>query len=184
MAALAYLITFHTYGTWLHGHPKGSVDKEHNLPGTPRLAPDSERTRKAISDLKHEPTILDAQQRFVVDRTVTEVCQYRRWHLQALNVRTTHVHVVVSATLAPERVLNDFKGCSTRSMREAGVLGPASEAWAAYGSKRYLNTDHSLAQAIRYVLLEQGAPLEMIQPSGWKPISERVRGVRDPSSRG
>jgi hypothetical protein len=32
---LAYLITFPTYGTWLHGDERGSVDRDHNLPGTP-----------------------------------------------------------------------------------------------------------------------------------------------------
>ena len=32
---LAYLITFRTYGTWLHGDARGSVDREHNVFGTP-----------------------------------------------------------------------------------------------------------------------------------------------------
>lgn len=31
---LAYLITFRTYGTWLHGDERGSVDKNHNKFGT------------------------------------------------------------------------------------------------------------------------------------------------------
>ena len=34
---LAYFITFHTYGSWLHGAVSGSVDDEHNRPG-PRFS--------------------------------------------------------------------------------------------------------------------------------------------------
>jgi len=30
--ARAYLITFTTYGTWVHGDERGSVDREHNIP--------------------------------------------------------------------------------------------------------------------------------------------------------
>ena len=39
--ALAYFITFSTYGTWLHGTTKGkgSVDREHNQHGCPSLRP-------------------------------------------------------------------------------------------------------------------------------------------------
>jgi hypothetical protein len=38
---LAYFITFSTYGSWLHGEEKGSVDRAHNLPGTPYLEADA-----------------------------------------------------------------------------------------------------------------------------------------------
>jgi hypothetical protein len=33
---LAYLITFRSYGTWLHGK-EGSVDRFHNVYGQPKL---------------------------------------------------------------------------------------------------------------------------------------------------
>ncbi len=36
---LAYFITFTCCGTWLHGDERGSVDREHNTPGTPVLEP-------------------------------------------------------------------------------------------------------------------------------------------------
>ena len=33
---MGYLITFNTYGTWLHGDARGSVDRHgKNIPGTP-----------------------------------------------------------------------------------------------------------------------------------------------------
>ncbi|HEX9659180.1 MAG TPA: hypothetical protein VGA18_02730, partial [Rhodothermales bacterium] len=42
-APLAYLITFTTYGTWLHGDERGSVDPGHSIPGTPPLERDAHR---------------------------------------------------------------------------------------------------------------------------------------------
>ena len=43
--ALAYFITFSTYGTWLHGTEKGlgSVDVEHNAYLSPFIAFDNAR---------------------------------------------------------------------------------------------------------------------------------------------
>jgi hypothetical protein len=34
---LGYLITFRSYGSWLHGDRRGSVDRFHNRFGTPRI---------------------------------------------------------------------------------------------------------------------------------------------------
>ena len=45
--ALAYLITFTTYGARLHGSARGSVDDEHNVYGTPLLPVDAERERRS-----------------------------------------------------------------------------------------------------------------------------------------
>src|SRR5262245_15497751 len=109
MPVLAYFITYHTYGTWLHGRDIGSVDKDHNVPGTPYLPPDPKRERREFATLKHPPVELCASRRFIVDATIREVCQHRKWLLRAVHVRTTHVHAVVSAHHTAERVMNDFK---------------------------------------------------------------------------
>ena len=41
--ALAYFLTWTTYGTWLHGSAKGSVEKQHNVFGTPLVMEAEER---------------------------------------------------------------------------------------------------------------------------------------------
>lgn len=168
MACLAYLITVHTYGTWLHGRAEGSVDKEHNKLGTPPLDSDPEREAREFHELKCLPIKLDAERRFIVADTIREVCAYRGWDLRAEQVRTTHFHAVVSAEHTPERVMTDLKAYTTRRMRESGILDQDIEPWSFHGSTRYMNTENSLVGAIRYVLHEQGAPLEMKCPRGWK----------------
>ena len=181
MHPLGYLITFPTYGTWLHGTNRGSVDRAHNIPGTPRLKEDEPRESRERSSMSSPPFELDAESRFVVDAVVKEVCEYRRWNLHAINPRTTHVHIVVTASHSPERVMNDLKGYCTRNMRAVGVIAETFEPWVYHGSTRYLNTPDSLARAIRYVLYEQGELLPMVKPVNWDEV--QARKARKPEAR-
>jgi hypothetical protein len=93
---LAYLITFRTYGTWLPGDERGSIDKYHNRIGTPRAVASAERQAIHSSRLKSAPFLLNAASRKHVENAISEVCAYRNWLLTALNIRTNHAHVVVA----------------------------------------------------------------------------------------
>ena len=160
MPPLAYFITFHTYGTWLHGHENGSVDPKHNRVNTPHIAPSPSLAARDSGNLSGAPVTLDTRARAVVRATIEAVCSRRGWALHALNVRTTHIHLVVSSAATPERVMNDLKAWCTRRLREAGLVAPDARAWSRHGSTRWLNTQLSLARAIEYTLHEQGAPLD------------------------
>ena len=156
---LAYLITFTTYGTWLHGDERGSVDREHNVYGTPHLAHNQQRESYEKFARKAEPVTLGNERRDVVGRTIAEVCAHRGWTLHELNVRTNHVHAVVSAPYAPERIMNDFKSWATRRLRERGLFDDGRSPWTEHGSTRYLLKPVQLAAACRYVLDGQGRDL-------------------------
>ena len=134
---LAYLITFRCYGTWLHGDERGSVDHEQNIYGLPFLPHDEAREDEERLRLKHAPVTLNEAARAIVEQTIPEVCQYRKWQLRALSVRTNHVHTVVAAACHPEKILNDFKTYCTRRMKEAGVWRSETSPWAQHGSRRY-----------------------------------------------
>jgi len=155
----AYLITFRCYGTWLHGDERGSVDYWHNTYRTPFLQCGDEREEEERQRLKQAPVKLDETQRIVIDNAIREVCLYRKWILHALNVRTNHIHVVVSAPYRPEKVLNDFKVYSTRRMRKAGVWKSTHSPWAKKGSRRYLWKPQQIDRACEYVLIHQGDDL-------------------------
>ena len=156
---LAYLITFRCYGTWLHGDTRGSVDREHNVYGTPFLPRNEAREDEERLRLKHAPVILDEARRLIVEQTIPQVCQHRGWTLRASNVRTNHIHIVVSAQCRPEKALNDFKAYCTRRMKEAGAWKSETSPWAEHGSKRYLWKEENVARAIDYVLNHQGDAL-------------------------
>lgn len=166
---LGYFLTLHAYGTRLHGHPESSVDDEHNRLGDEILPPNPARLRYELSLLKHDPVNFGPEARGVVDQTIREVCNYRHWILSALNVRTTHVHAVVTAPEhAPERVMNDFKSYCTRWLYRAGVFSRETNVWSLHGSTPYLNTEESFNRAVEYTLHEQGPSLPMIKPSSWE----------------
>ena len=154
-----YLITFTTYGSWLHGDEKGSADRDHNLPGTPYLPPNEPLERHEDDQLSGPPQSLDERQRPVVRDTLLEVCDHRGWTLLAANVRTSHVHAVVAAAAVPEKVMNDFKSYATRRLTEAGLHTRSDKLWTRHGSTRYLNDELSLMAAKRYVMEEQGEDL-------------------------
>ena len=175
---LAYLITFRCYGTWLHGDDRGSVDRCHNQYGAPYL-PES-NTWQAYSQwkLKFPPVTLGAEQRKSVESAIRETCLFRGWSLHALNVRTNHVHSLVSAYSArkgislrfaiengfadavpPERVLNALKANATRQLRQDGHWTDRHSPWVDGGSKRYIWTTFGLEQAKEYVLNGQGEPI-------------------------
>jgi len=154
-----YLITFRSYGTWLHGK-EGSVDRSHNSYGTPKLAADGARFRYNRRSLARSPVKLYARQRVLVEQAIRETCEIRKWSLWAINVRTNHVHAVVTASCKPDRVLNAFKANSTRRMREAKCWESERSPWAEGGSKRYLWTEAQLVNAIVYVQEDQGEPLD------------------------
>lgn len=164
-----YFITFHTYGTWLHGDQRGSVDPAHNIYNTPTIAPDARRAAREAQTLRHEPFILDAQARAVVDSTIRAVATHRGWTIHALNVRTNHVHVVVSAAHPPERVMLDFKSWSTRRLTEAGLISSKTKVWSRHGSTRWLNTQHAFDRAREYTTSEQGPDLSMDFPNETRP---------------
>lgn len=156
---LAYFITMHAHGTWLHGQDKGSVDRTHNLPGTEFLPPDEHLHHMESEAMHSPPMLLETHHRHLIDKVFRQVIAHRKWTLHALHVRTTHVHVVVTAPFPVEKVMGDLKAWATRRLREAGIVPRAAEVWARHGSTRYLWSDAQLADKIDYVMNGQGPAL-------------------------
>jgi REP element-mobilizing transposase RayT len=157
--ARAYLITFTTYGTWVHGDERGSVDREHNVPGTALLSPSAPRRRVVTGLMKSNEVNLSREQRTVVRETIERVCAHFDWELHAVNVRTNHVHVVVSAPESPERVMNVLKSWTTRALVAAKLVKSGFKMWTRHGSTRYLWKARDVRTACQYVCEGQGVDL-------------------------
>ena len=81
---LAYLITIRCYGTWLHGDKRSAVDRHgFNSYGAPRRAPNENLQRVMRDNMKKRAIVLDDDQREVVRKAITEVCQYRGYDLKS-----------------------------------------------------------------------------------------------------
>ena len=153
-----YLITFRAYGTWLHGRP-GSVDRFHNVYGQPKLPGNAQRLRYNMNLRAQPPVKLNSEMRKTVEAAIRETCEVRKWTLWAFNVRSNHLHTVVSANATPDHIRSAFKANATRMLREAGYWREERSPWVRKGSMRWLWTEQDLINAIAYVLYDQGEPL-------------------------
>lgn len=165
----AYLITFACYGTRLHGDPRGSVDRLHNVPGTPMVAPDVDRERFERRLSGRSPIKLGTDERFVVLSAICRYASKRDWLLYAVHVRSNHVHIVAEANASPEKVMTQFKASASRALNRSGQ--PREKRWAYHGSTRYLWQPRQISAAIDYVLNQQGQPMALYRnPEPWKAI--------------
>jgi REP element-mobilizing transposase RayT len=157
---LAYLFTFRCHGTWLHGDERGAVDRFHNRYRAPLIQQNKPWHDYNNQTLKQEPVTLDEGQRRSVEHAIRQTCELREWLLQAVNVRTNHVHLVAAIGGArPGSALNAFKANATRQMRQDGVWPHSTSPWVAGGSKRYLWNQRSISRALDYVINGQGGPI-------------------------
>src|SRR5262249_43352775 len=135
----------------------GWVDHNHRmheaayLPARPCLEEQFRTWDQPIS-----PMIFCTRRRAIVHATIMQVSAYRGYLVHALNVRTNHVHVVLSAAGAPEPVMTTLKAWATRRLVEAGMVRAGEKVWARHGSTRYLWTREAMEAACRYVDEGQG----------------------------
>ena len=154
--ALAYFLTWTTYGTWLHGNAKGSVDKQHNVFETPLLPEEMERARREEQAMVQPAYLMDETQRAIVCKAIVNLARERHWRLWAVHVRANHVHVVVTVERDPGRLLSDFKGRASRDLTRAGFDNVDRKRWTRHGSTRHLFREGDVEAAITYTLDEQG----------------------------
>ena len=157
---LAYLITFRTYGTWLHGDDRRSVDlRGQNGFNSPFVEPNARLVGLMKANMPEEPISLNALQRRLVDEAIREVCTYRKYGLKALHVRTNHAHVVVTAASKPEPIATAFKSYATRKLRSENAVDPGRKIWSRGESTRYLWRQEFVNRAVDYVVHGQGDEL-------------------------
>jgi hypothetical protein len=155
---IAYFLTWATYGTWLPGDERGWVEYRRGW-----QLPDPQRKLEAEAAMTEDACILTPAERSVVEATIARHCEIRRWVLHAVNCRTNHLHVVVTADRHPDVVREQLKAWCTRRLREQEQrnTNPTRQRgsedavrenwWAERGSKRYINDEASLEAAIVYV---------------------------------
>lgn len=150
--ALAYFSTWTSYGTWLPGDDRGWFKSQSGL-----LLPDALRRFQAALLMNDDAITLNPVQRKVVEKTIIDHCAIRKWVLHAVNCRTNHVHVLVTA---PDRNIEipreQFKAWCTRKLKAMEIReGPAKIArdkwWTERGWDEYVDDDESLEEVIKYI---------------------------------
>jgi hypothetical protein len=106
---LAYHLTFTSYGTWLHGDDRWSVDRKSKDIDRKYVPPNPILHEFMEGRLKHPKVKLDAKARRIVREAIEDYCKFKAWQIHAINVRTNHVHVVVEAAEPASKMLNAIK---------------------------------------------------------------------------
>jgi REP element-mobilizing transposase RayT len=115
------------------------------------------------AEFKQSAIVLGSRERVLVREAITEVCEFRKYDLRALNVRSNHAHAVISKALKPEKIVNDLKVYATRRLRSAGSFSPDVKIWSRGASTRYLWKPRHVEAAVEYVLYSQGdIPFETV----------------------
>ncbi len=143
---IAYFLTWPTYGTWLPGDPRGWVEYHRGW-----KMPDPIRFLEAESKMTEDACLLSPREREIVEAQVAETCEHRSWLLHAVNCRSNHIHLVVTAPgTTPRKVRIDVKAWCTRRLKERSDPN-RQEWWAERGSQRHIFDEDSLAEVIHYV---------------------------------
>lgn len=147
---LAYFLSWTTYGTWLSGDGRGWVDAD-----SPGIREPEPRLQTFSGGMLSEPAIvLDNAQRHVVNSTIRAHCEHRSWPLHAVNARTNHVHVVVTADgVDPETAMEQLKAWCSRRLNQRGPR--RRHWWTRHGSTKWINDEAYFHRAVHYVLYGQ-----------------------------
>ena len=153
--AIAFFITWTCYGTHLPGDERGWT-KWHKGEQLPQpLLEDWCRNQ-----MTETAVLLDATQREIVNEVVREHCEIRGWTLHAVNCRSNHCHVVVTAVdYDGDQVRDQLKSWAKRRLKNHQGAQPHADVrkhwWTRKGSVRKLFDDESLEAAIHYTIEAQ-----------------------------
>jgi REP element-mobilizing transposase RayT len=142
--AIAIFTTWTTYGTWLPGDRRGWYERDCGV-----QLPDRIREYESALRMSESAITLDTQQRQLVEKTIAEHCGIRKWFLHAMNCRTNHVHVLVTA---PDRTIEipreQFKSWCTRKLK---VRTPRENWWTERGWDEFIDDEEGLNEVMAYI---------------------------------
>jgi REP element-mobilizing transposase RayT len=149
--ALAYHITFGTYGTRLHGDSRKTVDREHNEFGTPVLGSDPDRLREEKENLKFAPIYLTREQCLFGQEVMPRICTLGQWQYHTCACAPDHVHVVLTSPFDPKTIRRLVKRWLGQELSSKWPLSSGRTWWVEDGSTKWIHEDSYLVNAIDYV---------------------------------
>ena len=160
MRALAYHITWGTYGTRLRYGPRPTVSRDQNDCGAPVLRYDEHLWEREKSNLKHAPVFLTREQMIFVEAMVPIVCERGGWHHRTSAAGPDHVHVVLTSEHDPETIRRLLKRWTSQLLAERypNPSRPGSAWWAECGSIRWVGDPSYLTNALNYVAGQRATP--------------------------
>lgn len=144
---LAFFITWTIYGSHLQGdHDGWRLRRKGYQSPQPQLAL-WHRKR-----LKYEVKLLSPDERKLIEAECERHCCHRGWHLWAINARTSHVHIVVTADQCSGKTVRDqLKANCTRGLRARWKQFCNQPVWTIGGDWQCINCEKDLETVCLYV---------------------------------
>jgi REP element-mobilizing transposase RayT len=148
---LAYFISWGTYGTRLHGDPRGTVDRDHNERGTPVLGFDPIRWEREKGLLKFPPVFFTREQMRFAESVIPEICERGHWNYLTCAAGPDHVHAVLDFPFDPKAVRGLLKRWLGQELSNQWRLPAGATWWAESGSIRWAYEQDYLRNILNYV---------------------------------
>jgi len=155
---LAYHITFGTYGTRLHGDPRGTVDRSMNQPGDPIIGADPNRWLRERGSLRFEPAFLSKEQRQFAESVIPDICRQGGWLYHIASAGPDHVHVLLSSSSDGTAVRKWFKRWLGERLSERWPLPAGKSWWAEGGSVKWVWVQHYFDCVFNYIRRQRITP--------------------------
>lgn len=152
----AYFITYSTYGSWVHADARGSVSRNQNVFGTPKLKPNEKYAKKMHGKQKNDQFLLNESQRTTVLNSIIAACKYYGWYLHAAHVRTNHLHILLYAKEDSATVTTKIKSFGTRFLKKYHPDIPKQKFWTRGKSARCIWKHAFILPAKQYIVDGQG----------------------------
>lgn len=105
--------------------------------------------------MRGDAVLLKDHDRKTVESTCRKHCAFRSWELHAVSARTNHVHVVVTANAAPQKVRDQLKANCTRELRQQDHPLNVERTWSRGGDCQIIDGSDA-EMAVLYVTEAQG----------------------------
>ncbi len=148
-----YFLTFSYYATWLLGNEKGSYrwNSQHfsSEPGLLEYMRNLCQAPKVVFEKFSCALIHDA---FV------DVCREKSWHIDALNVRTTHIHAIIYAPNFddPNKLVGILKYEIRKRVKEELDFKEGDKIWTKRAGNLFVDNIAFWRAKVDYVLNQQG----------------------------
>ncbi|MBT3200740.1 MAG: hypothetical protein HN350_12580 [Phycisphaerales bacterium] len=151
---LAYHITFGTYGSRLHGDPRGTVDRRQKSYGQPIVIHSEYRVQMATDQMKRQPILLTTDQCVFAQKEIEDICERGQWEFIQTACAPSHVHVLLASHREPKAIRRWLKRWLGESMSACWAL-PDGQSWWAMGGSIKCVWDKEYLQNVEQYIREQ-----------------------------
>jgi len=148
-----YFLTFSYYATWLLGNEKGSFRWN-----SQRFGNEPALLEYMRNHCKAPKVVFDKITCALVHDAISDVCREKGWHIDALNVRSTHIHAILYAPNFndPNKLVGVLKFEIRKHVKEELDFKEGAKVWTKGSGNLFVDNIAFWRAKVDYVLNQQG----------------------------